>query len=421
MALKPETNPFAQIMRLAFFRSPNYQTGVSGWTINQDGSAEFNNITIRNGVIISGVFLLYSATPPAKGNLVLAFAPVAGGTDSVGNVYPQGFNWGVWDATGTLKQHFGIDTSGRLYIVGPDGAIRIQINNGTAGAGPDIRFFNDFGAVILVVDPNAGGTFQYQDKGSAVQGPLIGAQSGKNTTDPINATVVGAGITLIDPVFADILTAVGANISLSQALFTANAIVTANTGSGATSPFLSLAGPEQGHAGHAVLRVYGVSADGTVAQGVIISGTDPPVRHTGEVLEVQGNIAAALVKAVIGGTTEETWHTVGAAGQPAFAAGFAAGSSAPRFQLEPINGGRVRLAGQVNLTANQLSSATIFTLPAGYIPARTHTFSVPSTLSGGFNSGFIIEIDNATGVVKELPAGSNGNSVVLDGICFELD
>lgn len=31
----------------AAIRSPNYVPGVSGWTINRDGSAEFNNVTIR--------------------------------------------------------------------------------------------------------------------------------------------------------------------------------------------------------------------------------------------------------------------------------------------------------------------------------------------------------------------------------------
>lgn len=33
--------------------SPNYVPGVSGWTINKDGSAEFNDITIRGGVLSS--------------------------------------------------------------------------------------------------------------------------------------------------------------------------------------------------------------------------------------------------------------------------------------------------------------------------------------------------------------------------------
>ena len=37
---------FGELIRAAI-RSPNYVTGVSGWTINRDGSAEFNNVTIR--------------------------------------------------------------------------------------------------------------------------------------------------------------------------------------------------------------------------------------------------------------------------------------------------------------------------------------------------------------------------------------
>lgn len=32
-------------------RSPNYVTGVAGWTINRDGSAEFNNVVVRGTVI----------------------------------------------------------------------------------------------------------------------------------------------------------------------------------------------------------------------------------------------------------------------------------------------------------------------------------------------------------------------------------
>jgi len=35
-------------------QSPNYVAGVSGWTINQDGSVEFNNATFRGTVIVDG-------------------------------------------------------------------------------------------------------------------------------------------------------------------------------------------------------------------------------------------------------------------------------------------------------------------------------------------------------------------------------
>jgi hypothetical protein len=256
-----------------------------GWQTNI-----FPLLIITSGSGFTGLFI-YSPGP-GKGNLIASFAAQAG-TDPYGNAYATGFNIGIWSAvTGSQAQHFGIDNQGRVYIVGPDGVTRVQINNGTAGVGPDIRFFNDFGAVILVVDPNAGGVFQYQDLGSAAQGVLVGAFLSKNAIDPVLGGSVGAGINVIDPAFGDSLAVVGANVSFRQALFTSNAIQTANTGAGATRPFFHAAAPEQGHAGHAVQRWYGTSADGTVAGGSVISLTDPPVPVVpGALLEVQGRLA----------------------------------------------------------------------------------------------------------------------------------
>ena len=43
--------------------SPNYVPGVSGWTINRDGSAEFANVTTRGPVVI---------TNPANGQNVVS-------------------------------------------------------------------------------------------------------------------------------------------------------------------------------------------------------------------------------------------------------------------------------------------------------------------------------------------------------------
>lgn len=92
MALKPE-NPVVggTVLRRAMIRSPNYVAGVSGWTINQDGSAEFNNLTIRGTFMgtdyeinASGAFFYSGA--PAAGNLI-ASTTTAGGTDSFGNNY----------------------------------------------------------------------------------------------------------------------------------------------------------------------------------------------------------------------------------------------------------------------------------------------------------------------------------------------
>lgn len=76
-------------------KSPDYVPGVSGWSINRDGTAEFNDLTIRgtfNGndfILNTSGFFLYSGTP-AAGNLVASAAPTAG-TDEFGNEYGAGF------------------------------------------------------------------------------------------------------------------------------------------------------------------------------------------------------------------------------------------------------------------------------------------------------------------------------------------
>ena len=93
MALKPE-NPVVggTALRRAAIRSPNYVAGLTGWTINIDGSAEFNNLTIRgtfkgNDFILDATgFYLYSGAP-ALGNLILSVTAAAG-TDPEGNTVP---------------------------------------------------------------------------------------------------------------------------------------------------------------------------------------------------------------------------------------------------------------------------------------------------------------------------------------------
>lgn len=71
--------------------SPSYQTGVTGWTINKDGTAEFNSLTVRGKIIVQsnpqGIFV-YNGTP-ALGNLVASMTP-GFGTDSYGNSYIGG-------------------------------------------------------------------------------------------------------------------------------------------------------------------------------------------------------------------------------------------------------------------------------------------------------------------------------------------
>lgn len=72
----------------AMLKSPDFVAGSAGWSVNKDGSAEFNNVTIRAGEVVDGTALYYSPSP-GPGNLVASIAS-AFGTDAYGNVYQQG-------------------------------------------------------------------------------------------------------------------------------------------------------------------------------------------------------------------------------------------------------------------------------------------------------------------------------------------
>lgn len=86
-------------------QSPNFEHDVMGWQVAKDGSAEFNDLSIRgtfNGtdyVINSAGAFFYSGTP-AAGNLTFSIAQ-ANGTDSFGNTYygPGAF---TYDSTGLV-------------------------------------------------------------------------------------------------------------------------------------------------------------------------------------------------------------------------------------------------------------------------------------------------------------------------------
>lgn len=109
MALKPE-NPVVggTVLRRAAIQSPNFVTGVSGWTINQDGSAEFNNVTIRGGITIGGTALYYS-TPAPQANTLVASIAASGGTDTAGNVYLAGITTYFHGAIYFALQHLAGD------------------------------------------------------------------------------------------------------------------------------------------------------------------------------------------------------------------------------------------------------------------------------------------------------------------------
>lgn len=95
----PSANAYFRALTAAFGAlsipsvfSPNFVHLISGWSINEDGSAEFNNLTIRGtffglDFIINSQGAFFYNGVPALGNLKISIVSNGGGIDQFGNVY----------------------------------------------------------------------------------------------------------------------------------------------------------------------------------------------------------------------------------------------------------------------------------------------------------------------------------------------
>ena len=120
-------------------QSPDYVAGESGWTINADGTAEFNDITIRGGETIGSDFLIYSGTP-GPGTLILSISGV-GGTDPYGNTYGPGF---MSYGTRLGLQYISSILSGELFLSQPGTTQPASISYNDLGNG-QVELFLDTG------------------------------------------------------------------------------------------------------------------------------------------------------------------------------------------------------------------------------------------------------------------------------------
>jgi hypothetical protein len=204
VGLKPE-NPVVggTALRRQAIQSPDFVTGVSGWIIRQDGSAEFNNLTIRgtfagtNFVINSSGSFFYSPTE-AAGNLVESIASVAG-VDGFGDNYVAGHaSYGAGFATslqaGFVQFYTGslaggwspgaqleTDSSGDLILVA-GGAGSIQLDSPVV-----------FGAGGNTGTPSTNSTSTNGLASPGITGTSGGASAGTAHTHGGGSYVVGSG------------------------------------------------------------------------------------------------------------------------------------------------------------------------------------------------------------------------------------
>lgn len=161
--------------------SPDFVTGVSGWSINKDGSAEFNDVVIRGGSVVGGTSLYYNGTP-AAGTLIMSISANAG-VDEFGNSYPAGVT--VFATTGTVN----IDMADAEILWESNSGASIAI---IAGAATVTETFTP--------PPQSGGTVTYD--GGAI-GTTISSELGANTPSVFIQSPRTTGQTAVSSIMLD--------------------------------------------------------------------------------------------------------------------------------------------------------------------------------------------------------------------------
>ncbi len=150
----PFKNPIlagTELIREAI-ESPNYVAGVSGWSINRDGTADFNDVTTRGTLIVGGP----EYDDPSTIAITTEFSgdPVAFFTDSGGRTY-------------TIQAFASGDPNGKYLAITPDATAGdsstfVVFNEGGIGfsssfiGGSRIVLFDDDTAYMRVADGFSG-------------------------------------------------------------------------------------------------------------------------------------------------------------------------------------------------------------------------------------------------------------------------
>lgn len=250
--------------------SPNFLAGSAGWTINKDGSAEFNDLTARGKIIIFGLdggVFFYDGIP-ALGNFpTISICPPGVSFDPFGNP------------------------------VQPDG----------------IAMYNSFGKVIILLSTAKNAFYQYADTG-AVQGSIILVVSFAAGTDPVNGQAYSQGVFGVNPTFGNTINVVGAFIFLSVSGYVdAAAIGIGNQSASEPGPFLLHESPSVNvtNRGRALHKLYGDRSDGTqLAQVRAYRDLNDGNVHNLDVFGICGDLKRILDGTATPGTLE-TWHDLG--------------------------------------------------------------------------------------------------------------
>lgn len=336
-------------------KSPNFVTGVSGWSINRDGSAEFNNVVVR-GTVVAGA--------------------ISAGSIGSSNIVNSNFNGGTinqstitFDNTGGVLFVYSTTTvvttfnSGSGNFANPAGITSLQVEcwGGGAGGAAGNAFAGGGGSgggeyaadFAVAVTPSTNYAYAV---GAAGSGGVGGAG-----TDGGNSTFTGNSVTVTAHGGTHGLTASGGGNGGAGGTGSTNS-VHFNGGSGGNGGIFSVnGGGGGGSGGTSANGNAGASGDSTSAGGAAVTGGG-----------AGGNGGVGAVN--------------GSAGSAPGGAGGGAGDS--------TNGG-AGAAGRVRIT---------------YVSARTLVAAIsPASGTDSFGTAYPAGISGIEAGVDYVRLGSNGN------------
>lgn len=342
--------------------SPDFVHGVSGWSIDKDGSAEFQDVII----------------PAGSGGAVITFASIAPASPHVGDIWyntSAGLEVSQWSGSAWVAYQFGTGAIANNAItsslIAAAAITSSLIANGAVGtaalaagavttsqiaaaagilgsqiAGGTITGSNIAAATItagllaagiivagivdgttitgasIVADGTSGELLVYS--GTPATGNLIASASGTSGTDGHSNAFVGHlasygtafTFTQLFSALAGGTVALGSQNATSK--ITTDAFMYLRDAlANSTAPALALASPiaNAGGANLALITIFGLSQDGTKPSQILITAGSSylPAPSTSALLEVEGEVAVTTGGASItGGLTADTATVTGA-------------------------------------------------------------------------------------------------------------
>jgi len=409
------------ILRRPAIQSPGYTADSVGWTINADGSVEFNSGVFR-GTVTAGTFqgtdfiinasgaFFYSGVP-AAGNLIYSIASV-GGVDAFGNNYLQGAagytNQGQITSANSIATRSTQFSSlqGPLLILSPDlgtwnsGSLQAVTGNGhIILTAPQLPLDGGNGAVVTLIPASPANGANAQITATADKYAFTA------TNDTVNITTNGA--VQVDPLnggsatHAFIAGTIGSGSvnwyrgasntwkTDDSVLLTDGNGVFVGSGYDAASAFAS---------GRANLTDDAFSARITTDSNSRWVVTSNGIHHFGPggatAIDTTIQREAAGVMGINGAWVGhgETWHT------PTMGSGWATGPfsgtiQAIQYRQDAMD--NLVIVGACHSTS-ATPAATLFTLPVGWRPAITQ------------RSPGVVENNSGTPVVEFVEINSSG-------------